>query len=152
MQLSRASKDLTSGDPKLEQLLCGTLETILTTCVEPRREQDCHSVQEKEQMWAFMEKTYKTWLVEVVMDTWFPEVAEDLGGNGKVELLEAAERCEVNKYYKGSVIKHVSKSIILSSVNSGKRSQSGAWSVEARSQAQIFMSPTSVLPPGTRSR
>ena len=143
MQLSRASKDLTSGDPKLEQLLCGTLETILTICSEPVLERDCLSAQEKEQMWAIMEKELKSWLVEDVMD---------LTGERKLELLEAAERCEVNKYYKGSVIKHVSKSIILSSVNSGKRSQSGAWSVEARSQAQIFMSPTSVLPPGIRSR
>ena len=143
MQLSRASKDLTSGDPKLEQLLCGTLETILTICSEPVRERDCLSAQEKEQMWAIMEKELKSWLVEDVMD---------LAGVRKLELLEAAERCEVNKYYKGSVIKHVSKSIILISVNSGKRSQSGAWLVEARSQAPIFMSPTSVLPPGTRSR
>ena len=143
MQLSRASKDLTSGDPKLEQLLCGTLETILTICSEPVLERDCLSAQEKEQMWAIMEKELKSWLVEDVMD---------LTGERKLELLEAAERCEVNKYYKGSVIKHVSKSIILSSVNSGKRSQSGAWSVEAQRQAQIFMSPTSFLPPGTRSR
>ena len=143
MQLSRASKDLTSGDPKLEQLLCGTLETILTICSEPVLERDCLSAQEKEQMWAIMEKELKSWLVEDVMD---------LTGERKLELLEAAERCEVNKYYKGSVIKHVSKSIMLSSVNSGKRSQSGSWSVEAQSQAQIFMSPTSVLPPGIRSR
>ena len=143
MQLSRASKDLTSGDPKLEQLLCGTLETILTICSEPVLEKDCLSAQEKEQMWAIMENDLKSWLVEDVMD---------LAGVRKLELLEAAERCEVNKYYKGSVIKHVLKSIILSSMISGKRSQSGGWPVEARSQAQIFMSPTSVLPPGIRSR
>ena len=95
MQLSRASKDLTSGDPKLEQLLCGTLETILTICSEPVLERDCLSAQEKEQMWAIMENDLKSWLVEDVMD---------LAGVRKLELLEAAERCEVNKYYKGSVL------------------------------------------------
>ena len=100
MHLSRASKDLTSGDPKLEQLLCGTLETILTICSGPVLERDCLSAQEKEQMWAIMEKELKSWLVEDVMD---------LTGERKLELLEAAERCEVNKYYKGSVINHVSK-------------------------------------------
>ena len=62
--LYRASKGMNPEDPKLRQLLCGTMKTILTTCMKPLLERDCVSAQEKEQIWAANEQDLKTFLVE----------------------------------------------------------------------------------------
>ena len=78
-ELYRAALDMTSGDPKLEQLLCETLKTILTTCIEPLNK--CFPAGDVEMMRSTTERDNKEFLVRIL--------------DGKVSA-EAAGRCEVD--------------------------------------------------------
>jgi len=75
-QLYRASLDMTSGDPTLEQMLCQALKTMLTSCIEPLTE--CFGPEDVEQMRATTETDQKKFLVRIM--------------DGKVRE-EAANRC-----------------------------------------------------------
>merc|ERR550517_893660 len=75
-QLYRASMDMTSGNPTLEEMLCQALKTTLTTCIEPLSE--CFGPEDVEQMRASTETDQKKFLVRIM--------------DGKVTE-EAANRC-----------------------------------------------------------
>lgn len=72
-QLYRASLDMTSGDPNLEQMLCQALETTLTTCIEPLTE--CFGPEDVEQMRASTEADQKKFLVRIMDGKVTEEVA-----------------------------------------------------------------------------
>jgi len=63
-QLYRASLDMTSGDPALEQMLCQALKTMLTSCIEPLSE--CFGPEDVEQMRATTETDQKKFLVRIM--------------------------------------------------------------------------------------
>jgi len=79
-QLYRASMDMTSGNPTLEEMLCQALKTTLTTCIEPLSE--CFGPEDVEQMRASTETDQKKFLVRIM--------------DGKVTE-EAANRCTAVK-------------------------------------------------------
>jgi len=83
-QLYRASLDMTSGDPTLEQMLCQALKTMLTTCIEPLSE--CFGPEDVEQMRATTETDQKKFLVRIM--------------DGKVTG-EAANRCTTTNLQEG---------------------------------------------------
>merc|ERR1719402_1167002 len=72
-QLYRASMDMTSGDPTLEEMLCQALKTTLTTCIEPLSE--CFGPEDVEQMRASTETDQKKFLVRIMDGKVTEEVA-----------------------------------------------------------------------------
>merc|ERR550517_2330167 len=72
-QLYRASMDMTSGNPTLEEMLCRALKTTLTTCIEPLSE--CFGPEDVEQMRASTETDQKKFLVRIMDGKVMEEVA-----------------------------------------------------------------------------